>query len=163
MGDKIFLKARDDYTNQFITTIKGYAFYKDKVTEYAGDDNEVEHLLTQGLLVIVENPKPEDITNAEIQKNDMDVTNEEYKEMLKKDKENAASEILKQLNINGEAKKMTDEEKPVEEVETQTGKVAEEVAEEAPVEEPEEEVAEEETPVEEPEEEAKDDVAEEKE
>jgi hypothetical protein len=98
--EKIFLKIKGDYTNQFLTTIKGNVFYKDKVTEYVGEDNEVEQLLSQGLLVVVENPT-EEVFKQNIQKNDMNITKEEYKEFLKEDKRKAVAETLKQFEDAG--------------------------------------------------------------
>lgn len=52
MGEPIKLKLNENYGNTHDTTIKGNVFYKDKYTEYDGNDAEVESLLEQGILVV---------------------------------------------------------------------------------------------------------------
>jgi len=54
-NDVIKVKVSERYSNQFVTTIKGYIFYKDHTTDYLGDDKETDSLLRQGILVIEEN------------------------------------------------------------------------------------------------------------
>ena len=105
MGDKIYLKIKEGYSNQFITTIKGHTFYKEKVTEFDGSDGEVDTLLAQGLLVVVEDIAGQEIVDSSnIVKNDMDETNEEYKGMLKEDKQQAKEQLMAQFDTEEEVK-----------------------------------------------------------
>ena len=66
--DLIKVKITETYANQFVTTLKGYVFYKDKSTDYFGDDNEVESLLSQGILEAEGQKEFEEAKNKELVK-----------------------------------------------------------------------------------------------
>ena len=102
----MYLKISDGYSNKFITTIKGHVFKEGMVTEYDGGDLEVDNLLEQGLLVITEDK--ENLVKNTMVHNDMDKTNEEYKEMLKEDKRKAKEEIIKQFETEDDKPKVTE-------------------------------------------------------
>lgn len=78
----IKVRIKESYVNQFVTTVKGYIFYKDESTDYYGDDREVDNLLAQGILFIEKSEDSIDL-NSEVVSEALEEEKELQKELPK--------------------------------------------------------------------------------
>ena len=83
----IKVKLNDKYPNEFITTVNGYVFKKDRVTEVTNDNKEVDFYLEQGFLEIVD----EDIE---------DVDKIKTKKLVMKEEDSIEIEVPNEEDLN---------------------------------------------------------------
>jgi len=95
--DVLKVKVNGNYSNQFVTTIKGNAFYKDKTTDYFGDDQEVEALLSQGILILEDSKELHGGNNMSEENQVQETPVEEVKEVVEEVKEESTEEVKEEV------------------------------------------------------------------